>query len=201
MTYQLVLQAAGASGSEQVVGGEKNTGDNIFAADLPSQYPCYAFYYPGPMPNPDLEQALRTLGDQTGQNLFVNIGRLNDPAYGKIARLFEIEQTPVIVLTAIAPLTAPEGIDLNIYVRLDSTSLLESPQRTMQCIHEVFTLFLRGEVAKAIATAKQTQRSELLRIVGSYVRSALGSVWEFISERDVSISVFEGRFELKRSSD
>jgi hypothetical protein len=196
MTYQLVLER-GTTSSRGAVRGEKDIGENVFAADLPGEYPCYAFYYPGPMPDPELERALRVLGDQTGQNLFVNIGRLNDPAYGKIAALFDIRQTPVIVLTAIAPLATPGGADLSAYVRLDSTSLLASAERTMRCVHEVFTLFLRGEVAKAATSGRRTERSELLRILAGCVGDALRSVWGFISDRDVS--VFEGRFELKRS--
>jgi hypothetical protein len=134
MTYQLVLQTASRSGSREAVSSEKDIGENVFAADLPSQYPCYAFYYPGPMPDPELEAALRRLGDQTGHNLFVNIGRLNDPAFGKIAGLFEIKRTPAIVLTASAPLAAPEGVDLSAYVRLDSESLLASTEHTMRCV-------------------------------------------------------------------
>jgi hypothetical protein len=201
MTYELVLRASGTSGSQGQARNEKNVGDNVFVADLPRKYPCYAFYYPGPMPDPTLEEALRGLGNQTGQNLLVNIGRLNDPAYPKIASLFDITRTPAIVLTAIAPLAAPEGADLNVYVRIDSTSLLASTERTMRCVAEVTTLFLRGAVTEAIKAGKWRQRSELLRIVGTCVRSGLQSIWNLLSERDISVSVFEGRFELKRSGE
>ena len=201
MPYNLVVESASSSGEEHGRSGSKDIGANVFLADLPNQYPCYAFYYPGPMPDRELEQALRRLGDQTGQNLFVNIGRLNDPVYGKIANLFNITRTPAIVLTAIAPLAAPEGTDLNAYVRLDSTNLLASAERTLKCVSQVFTLFLRGEVAKAISKGKWKQRSELLQIVGGCLRTALGSVWDFVSDHDVSVSLFEGRFELKRSGE
>ena len=199
MPYHLVVESASRPSEEHAGWVDRDIGDNVFLVDLPSRYPCYAFYYPGAMPDRELEEALRRLGDQTGQNLFVNIGRLNDPAYGKIAKLFNIRRTPVIVLTAIAPLAAPEGTDLNAYVRLDSANLLASRERTLQCINEVFTLFLKGDIAKAVSKGKLKQRAELLRIVGSCVNTALGSVWDFVADRDLSVSVFEGRFELKRS--
>jgi hypothetical protein len=44
----------------------------------------YLFYYPGAMPNQDLENALERLGNDAGTNLFVNKGKLNDPKYYKI---------------------------------------------------------------------------------------------------------------------
>lgn len=194
MAFQLVLETGAGP-------GEKDVGDNVFIGNLSSEYPCYALYYPGAMPDPRLEQALRKLGDETGQNLFVNIGRLNDPNYGKIANLFDIERNPVIVLTAIAPLAAPKEAHLNTYVRLDSPKLLASSERTLECVQEVFNLFQRGNVAEAIAKAKWKERSELLLVVGRCVRGALGSLWDFISERDIIVSLAEGRFELKRSGE
>ena len=132
MSYSLVLSRIGDLESSEL-GAERNVGENVLLAELPLQYQCYAFYYPGPMPDPQLEKALRALGEQTGQNLFVNIGRLNDPADGKITRLFGIKRTPVIVLTAVAPLAALEDDGATVYVRLDSSSLLDSTERTTQC--------------------------------------------------------------------
>jgi hypothetical protein len=192
MTFRLVLDDTQGA-------GEKDVGDNVFLANLPSEYPCYCFYFPGAMPDFDLEAALRAVGEEAGQNLFVNVGRLNDPNYGKMAKLFEIRSHPVIVLTAIATLASPATAKLNTYVRLDSAKLLNSPERTVQCVQRVYNLFLRGEVAKAIADAKWTQRIELASFVGQFFIKALQGLWDFISERDISFSVAEGKFELKKS--
>ena len=194
MVFQLVLET-------EADPSKKDLGDNVFIGDLPSECPCYALYYPGAMPDPQLEQSLRKLSDETGKNLFVNIGRLNDPNYRKIANLFDIERNPVIVLTAIAPLAAPKEAHFNTYVRLDSPKLLASSERTLECVQEVFTLFLRGKVAEAIAKGKWKERSELLLVVSRCIRGALGALWDFISERDISVSLVEGRFELKRSGE
>src|SRR5712691_926909 len=100
MAFQLVLKTGNGP-------GEKDVGGHIFVSNLPSEYPCYALYYPGPMPELQLERALSKLGDDAGKNLFVNIGRFDDSNYGKIANLFDIKRNPVIIVTAIAPLAAP----------------------------------------------------------------------------------------------
>jgi len=201
MVYQLILQKSGIAVEHGITRGEKDVGENIFLYNLPNEYPCYAFYYPGPTPEPELEQALRKFGDQTGKNLFVNIGRLNDPDYGKIANLFDIKRNPVIVLTAIKPFAAPVDSNLSTYVRLDTPKMLASTKRTMQCVQEVFNLFQRGKVAEAIAKGKWKERSELLLIVGDFIHNALKSLGEFITTRDLSVSLFEGSFELKRSKE
>ena len=78
MPYQLVLR-------EPEEGSSKAVGENIFLANLPANFPVYAFYYPAEMPDSDFEKLLRTLGERTGENLFVNIGRLNDPQFDKIS--------------------------------------------------------------------------------------------------------------------
>jgi hypothetical protein len=179
--------------------GERDVGENVLLTNLPNEYQCYALYYPGPMPDPQLEAALRKIGEAAGQNLFVNIGRLNDPNYGKIANLFEIKRNPVIIFTALAPLAAPEKEFLNAFVRLDSPKLLASTERCSKCVNKVFNHFMRGDVAGAIANAKWKERSELIHAIGESIRGALGFLWDFISERDISVSVAEGRFELTKA--
>jgi|RhiMethySRZTD1v2_1073278.scaffolds.fasta_scaffold634647_1 hypothetical protein len=201
MPYRLVL--ANGDGFDHAVGdaARKAIGENVFAAEMAAAFPCYVFYYPGAMLDPTLEHGLRAFGEQTGQNLFVNIGRLNDPAFGKVAKLFGIVRTPAIVVTAIAPLSTPEGANLSAFVRLDSALLLASPDRTLKCVDKLFILFLQGEVARAIATGKWSQRAELLQLLAGCIRGAFGSVRDFVAERDLSVSLFEGRFELTRSGD
>ena len=200
MSYSLVLNRPRASETPET-GGHRDIGENVFLAALPAEYQCYAFYYPGPMPDPPLENALRALGEQTGRNLFVNIGRLNDPAYGKITRLFDIKSTPVIVLTAVAPLAPAETDEGSVYVRLDSPGLLGSAERATRCVNEIFTLFIRGDIAEAVARGKSAKRTELVRSVAGVIGPALSSVWGLVADRDISVSVFEGKLELKRSGD
>jgi hypothetical protein len=72
---------------------DRDIGENIFFDCLPYNYQVYLFYYPGAMPNEDLESKLQSFGNITGNNLFINIGRFNDPNYGKIVCIFEITKT------------------------------------------------------------------------------------------------------------
>jgi hypothetical protein len=191
MSYQLILKRGGE--------GRKRVGENLFLEDLATDYPCYALYYPSEVSNAPLETALRRLGEATGGNLFVNMGTLVDRHYDTAARLFRLQKHPVIVITAIAPLAAPEGADLSAFVRIDSPSLLRSPDQTIRCVQEVYTLFLQGRVAEAIAAAKWSERKELLHTLRGYFSRALGALWELVSQRDITVSLVEGRFELKRS--
>lgn len=192
MSYQLVL-------TEKPRAEAKDVGDNVFLDNIPPSYKVYLFYYAGAMGNELLEEDLRKLGENTGQNLFVNIGKLNDPKYDEIASRFEIETFPVVVITAVSDLASLTNEYLSAYARLDSKRLLDSSQRTVQCAQEIFNLFLEGKVAQALANAKSRQRTELLKWLGSLVTGVLKPVLKFIDERDISFSVAEGKFELKRS--
>jgi hypothetical protein len=167
MSYQLVLTEKPRAGTREV--GDKDLGDNVFLENIPPSYKVYLFYYAGAMGNELLEEGLRKLGENTGQNLFVNIGKLNDPDYDKIASRFEIKPLPAVVITAVSDLASLTNEYLSAYARLDSKHLLDSPQRTVQCALEVFNLFLQGKVAEALANAKSRQRTELLKWLGSLV--------------------------------
>jgi len=174
-------------------------GEDVFLADLPAEYKVYVFYYAGAMGNETLEARLRTLGEITGKNLFVNLGRnLKDPLYGKIRKRFEIKKFPVIIVTAIDALASPAGEHLTAFARLDNKSLLGSPDRTIECVQELFNLFLEGKVSEAMSHAKWQERKESLNGLTGFFTGALKSLKDFIFERDISISVVTGTFELKK---
>lgn len=82
------------------------------------------------MPNEDLEEKL-----ELRRNLFVNIGRLNDPQYSKIRNKFEIKNFPVIIMTAIDELASLKNEDncySTAYVRLDNKELFEAVDPMMR---------------------------------------------------------------------
>jgi hypothetical protein len=192
MSYQLVL-------TEKPSAGTRDVGDNVFLDNIPPSYKVYLFYYAGAMGNDLLEEGLRKLGENTGQNLFVNIGKFNDPKFDEIKNRFEITKFPVVVITAVSDLASLTNDYLSAYARLDSKHLLDSPDRTVQCALETFGLFLQGKVVEALAKAKSSQRTELLKWLGGLVTGVLKPVLKFIDERDISFSVAEGKFELKKS--
>jgi hypothetical protein len=192
MSYQLILAEPPAEGKIT-----RDVGDNVFLSDLPKDCKVYAFYYGGAMRNDSLVERLKTLGEITGKNLFVNIGQLNDPKYDEIQRRFEIQKFPVIIVTAIDTLASPTGQYLTAFVRLDSRRMLDSPDRTTECLQELFNLFLNGKVAEAMANAKWQQRKELLTVLTKFFGDALKSVKDFVLGTEISVSLLQGKFELK----
>ncbi len=189
MAYQLIL-------SEPMEERAKNVGENVLLDNLSLDYKVYLFYYPGALPNDDLEKELRALGAASGKNLFVNIGKLDDPDYDKIAARFGIRNLPVVVVTGVAALASPPFEPTTLYVKLDSKALLNSPDSTIQCVETLFNLFMAGKVVEA---AKQSKRDQLLAVVKEIILTPLKGIVSFISERDIVVSVMKGTLELKKS--
>ncbi len=204
MAFELVLneEEPGASGTtagdSPTVGAAKGVGRRFFT-DLPEDYKVFLLYYRAAMGDQDLEDKLVELGKNTGKNLFVNLGSARDPSYAMISKRFGLERFPVIIMTAVPDLASPGNEYLTAYAKLDSKQLLSSPERTVECAEKLFNLFIQGDVAKAISNAKWTQRGELARAVGNVLGDALKAVGGFIASRDISVSVLEGKFELKHS--
>jgi hypothetical protein len=153
------------------------------------------------MPNEDLENKLRKFGNIIGKNLFVNIGRLNDPNYKKIASRFEIRDLPVIIITAIDGLSSvkTERYYSTFFVRLDSKILLHSVDLTIKSIEQLFNLFIGGQISEALSQYRHDQRNAFLSKLKVVILNSLKVMAKFLFDRDISISLLEGKFELKRS--
>jgi len=195
MPYQLVL----SEWSDEIA---KNVGENVFIDSMSDDYKVYLFYYPGSMSNEALESKLRNIGDITGKNLLVNIGRLNDPKYYKIKNRFGIIDLPVIILTALEGLATvkTDTYYSTAFVRIDDKRMLNSVDLTIKSVERLFNLFIGGEVAGAIEQGEQdTLEATLTRIKGIVV-NGLKQIGEFLNERDITVSLIEGKFELKRRS-
>ena len=151
------------------------------------------------MPDADFEKSLRTLGERTGENLFVNIGRLNDPQFDKLVRKFEITSFPALVMTAVADLAAaPDDELMSAYVRLDGR-VMAKPDRAIKLVEELYLLFLRKDIAQAIKKASRKSKIELARTIGKHILAMLAKVGTYLAERDFSVSILQGRFEVKKS--
>ena len=192
MSYQLVF-------SELTDEKSKDVGENVFLDNLPSDCTVYLFYYPGAIVDEVLESKLRSLGGITGKNLFVNIGRLNDPNYNKIANKFKIMDLPVIILTAIDDLASPPKEFLTAYVRIDNKKLLNSPDVVIQCLQRLFNLFIEGKISEALNQFEKDKRDIILSRIKGIITVALKGVWEALKDTDVSLSLAEGKFEIKLS--
>ena len=192
MPYHLVLSESGEE-------GDKDVGENVFLDNLPSDYGVYLFYYPSPVGNPEIEQILRNLGEITGTNLFVNMGKLNDPKYRSIANQFDIKNLPVIIVSGLEDLAADSSGSYTAFVKIDSGRMLNAPDELFECLNKIFNLFITGQISEAIKRERQDERNLLLRRLGSVVASAMTDVGRYIADTDISVSVIQGKFELKRS--
>lgn len=177
----------------------RDIGENVFLSDLSDEYRVFAFYYPSAMRDEDLETALRGLGDLVGQNMFVNIGKLNDPSFAKIVEAFDIHDYPVLIVTATADLAGAREPGTNVYVRIDDKRLLADPARTVELVQEIYTLFLRGDIADAISKVGTAKRTELIRSVVEQIASGLRHIAGFVADRDFKVSLVEGSFEMTKS--
>ena len=192
MVYSLVL-------TRPTEEGAKDFGENIFFDQLSDKYRVYLFYYPGPILNPDLEKNLRDFGVGTGKNLLVNIGRLNDPKFNQIVSAFKIRTFPVVIVTAIDNLASmkTDNYYSTAFVRLDNRDLLKNGDKTVECLGELFNLFISGQVSMAINQAGRDQRDASLSVLRSKIVSALTIIGSALNEKDISVSLLEGKFEIK----
>ena len=185
MPYQLVL-------SELIdeEKGIKGVGENVFFDNLPSDYEVFIFYYPGAMPNEDLESALRNLGNIAGKNLFVNIGRLNDPKLKTITKLFDIKHFPVIVVTAIDKLASPPTEFSTAYVKIEDKKLLKSPNLAIDCVETVFNLFSQGKISEAMSQVERYERDSLISHLKGIITYALKGI-------SITVTLTVVKFEVK----
>lgn len=198
MGYQLAwVEKEPEAGASDLKIGEARGVTRVFFNDLPEDYKVFLLYFRAAMGNKALENALVELGDNTGKNLLVNLGSAADPSYEMITNTFDIERFPSIIMTAVPDLASVGGYTT--FAKMESRELLSSPERTVECAEKMFNLFLRGDVAKAISSAKWTERGELAKAVLGVMGSGLKAVGNFVASRDISVSVLEGKFDLKRS--
>jgi hypothetical protein len=148
-----------------------------------------------------LERKLRNFGDITGKNLFVNIGRLNDPKYRKVKKTFDIVDLPVIIVTGIEGLASvrTERYFSTAYVKIDNKNLLNSPDLTIQSLERLFNLFLGGEIVEAMKQVTTDERNAIVSKVKQVVIKALKEIANFLSDKDITVSLIEGKFELKHT--
>jgi hypothetical protein len=194
MSYRLVLSPALTEG-----GAAKDFGENIFLEQLDAEYKVFLFYYPGNLVDAAMEKKLKGLGGISGKNLFVNIGRLNDPSLDKIAKSFSIRNYPVVVVTATSPLASPPEEHLSAFALLDNKAILSSPERTCECVQALMNLFLQGKVSEAVSHAKWAQRAAATERLVQMLAGPLKALGGFIAGRDLTVSIAEGKFELKKS--
>jgi hypothetical protein len=179
--------------------GTRDSKEDIFFDDLPIDYKVYLLYYSGPIRNKDIEGKLREFGNYAGKNLFVNIAKLNDPNYRTVVQQFKIKDLPSIIMTAIDTFAAIEYNNYfsTVYVRLDNKQLLKDTDRTVDAIGKLFNIFISGKVLEALEQARLEERNANFSDLINKLIKGLNAIGKFLKDFDVSISLLEGKFEIK----
>jgi hypothetical protein len=204
MPFELILNEPEPQSRERMpgegpaVGAARGT-TRVFFSDLPQDYKVFLLYFRAAMPNRALEDKLTKLGNSAGNNLLVNLGSAADPNYPLLVKRFDITQFPVIVMTAVANLASTASGDCTAYAKLDSKNLFSSPERTVEVAEKLFNLFLQGKVAEAISKAKWAERGAMAGAVLDVIGDALNVIGDFIAKRDISVSLLDGKLELKHT--
>jgi hypothetical protein len=176
----------------------RSVGESVFLYDLPKAPKVFVFFYQGSDDTQDVEDRLRALGRRTGDNLFVNLGSLADPAYEDAVERFGIRQLPVVIVTAVAAFAAtPDG--KTTFVRLDSSALFSKPAELVRTVEELFNLFLAGNVAQAVRSGWIAQGQATAVGVAARIWAIVQPVIAWISRRDLVIDVTSGKIEVKAS--
>lgn len=192
MPYQLVLSEPNRD-IEMKTMGDRGEG-SVFFDNLPSDYKVYAFYYPGISLNKDLAKKLKAFGDVAGKNLFVNFGRLDDPNYRTVVKKFGIRNFPTLIVTAIDSLASPPGEYSTPFIKIDDKNFLNSTDSAIEFIEKTYNLFMDMKIAEAMHEKSHDLR--VFRIKG-FLNDALKGVAGYLKQWTFSISLLEGKFEIK----
>ena len=83
------------------------------------------------------------------------------------------------------------------YVRLDNNHLLESIDLVSRSIDRVFSLFISGRINDALKQAKHDKMEAVILTLKSLVTNEFAKVGKYLYDKDISISLIPGKFELK----
>ena len=166
---------------------------------LQFDYQVFVLYYAGDYPNEDLENQLGLLANRSSKNLFVNIGRINDTTFKMVRDPFGITQFPVIIVTATSDLASIKSgkNDVTTFVRIDDKNLLQNSNLTIQYVEKVYNLFISGKVPEALQEAKLKKYTTLSSLTKRNITNSVEKVTKFFSDLDISISFFDGTFEIR----
>ena len=84
-------------------------------------------------------------------------------------------------------------------MRLDNKDLLNSPDLTIQSLERLFNLFIGGQISEPMKKAKSEQRTAVIFRMKEIIIKKLKEIANFLSDKDITVSLIEGKFELKHS--
>ena len=154
---------------------------NVRLRGVPDDCRVYSFVFRQSQIDSRIKTELHAIGDESGLNLFVGLWDMSDPNYIKMNEIFNLGKLPAVIMTADSSLSTVSDTE-NAYVRIDDERLLDKPEEFTKLINELYNLFLRGDVTKAIRKTHSTQISILLSNLLKEIKTAIGEVASKIIE-------------------
>ncbi|MCW4010884.1 MAG: hypothetical protein NWF05_09740 [Candidatus Bathyarchaeota archaeon] len=177
--------------------------DLKLASEVPSDSKVYIFYIPGIVNYPELQKTLNAWGKTTGKNAFIGLLSADAPDYETIITYFQIKKSPAVVISG-APAFATAEEENNAttgFARIDNSKVLGNQTEIVECIQEIYNLFIQNKVKEAISTAKKEGFKQNLKYYLGKVKDSAGkAINEFLKNHDVSIDVFQGKIVVAPSA-
>jgi hypothetical protein len=136
---------------------------------IPDDCKVYCFVFGSSDADEKTKKDLEELGTEYGNNLFTGFWSMADPNYKDIATYFDLSTLPTIVMTAEASLASTKDSNESVFVRLDNRKLLLDVENVKELVRLLYNLFITGEVANAIRTAKNASRWGNIRDISAKV--------------------------------
>ena len=179
--------------------GERDFSESMLLQDISEKYKVFLLYYPAVARNFELEDKLKELGESSGKNLLVNIGSIGDDDYNVANALFDIEKTPVIVMSAVSEFAHSSEENTTAYIKFDDERLLNNTDLTIKAVDNMFNLFLSGKIREAILETKSHEKKAKINFITNRIIEGLKGVYDVIKGFEITISLLDGQFEISHS--
>jgi len=135
----------------------------------------YAFVFRQSKLDNKIRDELEQMGKELGSNLFVGLWDMSDPDYVKMNEIFKLGKLPAVVVTAESSLSTVSDTE-NTYLRIDDKRLLEKPEEFLDLVNEIYNLFIRGDITKAIKKTYIKEISIFLSDLLKEIKNVIGKV-------------------------
>jgi hypothetical protein len=165
---------------------------------VPDDCRVYSFVFRQSKLDSRIKTELQAIGEESGLNLFVGLWDMSDPNYIKMNEIFNLDKLPAVIMTADSSLSTVSDTE-NAYVRIDDERLLDKPEEFSKLINELYNLFLRGDVTKAIKKTHSTEISIFLSNLLKEIKTAIGEIaGKIIENYNIKIEIGPFKAELTK---
>lgn len=179
----------------------KETISNLrLASSVPKDCEVYIFYIPGIIVYPELQKILTRWGKTTGKNAFVGLLSSDAPDYKTIIKYFKITKSPAVVISAKPAFATDDELEnpITAFARIDNKRVISNKDEIVECIQEVYNLFMRKQVINAVLAVKREGFKQTLSYyLGNLKDQTNRSLSEFFNNHEIAFDVFRGKIVIQ----